>query len=148
LPPQVTIASVLGLVGACQVSDYCGSKAALFSLHESLRYELDKRYDAPNVRTTLAVLGHIDTPMFSRVNWPRSRFWRFLIPTLQPVTVVKAIIQTLDDQHSRVIHLPFYTNFIVFVRALPSFLRDAAQWVRPVNPLLCFTASGLMRPSS
>jgi short-subunit dehydrogenase len=37
------VSSVLGMIGGCQLSDYSASKAALISLHESLRYELDKR---------------------------------------------------------------------------------------------------------
>jgi short-subunit dehydrogenase len=41
---KVTIASVLGLMGVPQLSDYCASKGALLNLHESLRYELNKRY--------------------------------------------------------------------------------------------------------
>jgi NAD(P)-dependent dehydrogenase (short-subunit alcohol dehydrogenase family) len=58
---QVTVASITGLAGMAQLSslfaryfclgpltetaiaDYCASKAAVISLHESLRYELDKR---------------------------------------------------------------------------------------------------------
>ena len=53
----VTVSSVLGLVGAAQMSerasrtatpssypaDYCASKAALVSLHSTLRFELDSR---------------------------------------------------------------------------------------------------------
>ena len=41
---QVTVTSVMGLGGAAQMADYSASKAALFSLNESLRYELDKQY--------------------------------------------------------------------------------------------------------
>lgn len=40
---QVTIASVMGTLGVSQASDYCASKAASISLHESLRQELDSR---------------------------------------------------------------------------------------------------------
>jgi NAD(P)-dependent dehydrogenase (short-subunit alcohol dehydrogenase family) len=59
---KVTVASVLGVLGCAQMSewtisflvktpfntssfvaDYCASKAALVSLNQSLRYELDKR---------------------------------------------------------------------------------------------------------
>ncbi|EGG10288.1 uncharacterized protein MELLADRAFT_103569 [Melampsora larici-populina 98AG31] len=38
----VTVASILGTFGVCQASDYCTSKAAVLSLHESL--ELDCRF--------------------------------------------------------------------------------------------------------
>jgi hypothetical protein len=46
------------------------------------------------------------------------------------VTVVKAIIATLDNQHSQEINLPFYANFAFTCRGMPSFMRDACQWVR------------------
>ncbi len=55
----MTLSSILGLVGAAQMStlpepdvaseaktvsaDYCASKAALVNLHQSLRFELDSR---------------------------------------------------------------------------------------------------------
>jgi len=48
---------------------------------------------------------------------------------LEPITVVKAIIAALDEQHSRTVYLPFYANFVPLLRLLPSFLRDFAQWV-------------------
>lgn len=118
------------------------------SLHESLRYELDKRWDycliglhyystppnilrynCPNIRTTLVCPGHVYTPMFSTVIFPTFPFFAFFCPTVQPVTVVKKIIAALDDHHSQTILLPFYTNFIPYIGHLPSFLRDFVQWV-------------------
>jgi hypothetical protein len=88
------------------------------------------RYNAPSVRTSLVVPGFILTRMFSRAAFPKARWWRFLVPPVQPVTVVKAIIATLDNQHSQNINLPFYVNFAFTCRGMPSFMRDACQWVR------------------
>lgn len=34
----------MGMTGSAQMCDYAASKAALVSLNESLRYELDQRY--------------------------------------------------------------------------------------------------------
>lgn len=113
--------------------DYCASKAATVSLHESLRYELDNRYKCPSIRTTLIVPGHIQTPLFSRLpSLPAntSSFYKFFTPSLQPVTVVKRIIAALDERHSRVIFMPFYTQFVPYLPILPSFARDFVQWVR------------------
>jgi len=124
----VTVASAMGLVGAAQMTDYCASKAAVVSLHESLRYELDKRYQCPEIRTTLVCPGHVHTRMFQNVATPTSAFFRFFCPSLQPVSVVKRIIASIDDRHSQKILLPFYVNFIPFVQMLPSFLRDFFQW--------------------
>ncbi|KAI0254760.1 retinal short-chain dehydrogenase/reductase [Lactifluus subvellereus] len=128
----VTVASVGGLVGMAQMIDYNASKAATISLHESLRYELDKRYHAPQIRTSLIVPGHVLTSLFSTVRLPTSWLFRFCFPSLEPIAVVKRIIATLDEQHSQTIYLPFYANFTPLLRLLPSFLRDFAQWVSPL----------------
>ncbi|KAI9513327.1 retinal short-chain dehydrogenase/reductase [Russula earlei] len=125
----VTVASIAGLVGMAQMTDYNASKAAAISLHESLRYELDKHYRTPNIRTTLVVPGHILTPLFSTIRFPSSLFHRFCFPSLEPITVVKRIITALDEQHSQTIYLPFYVNFAPLLRLLPSFLRDFVQWL-------------------
>jgi hypothetical protein len=87
------------------------------------------RYNCPKIRTTLVCPGHVQTTMFSTVTFPSFLFFKFLCPSVQPVTVVKRIIAALDDQHSQTILLPFYTNFIPYIRHLPSFLRDLVQWV-------------------
>ena len=127
----ITMSSVMGLVGAAQMTDYCASKAAVVSLHESLRYELDKRYDAPLVRTTLVLPGYVHTPMFSRTPALPYDFahvdesattvkqapplsaglFNFLAPSVPPYVVVKEIITALDWQESREITLPFYAGF-------------------------------------
>jgi len=124
----ITVASIGGLVGIAQMTDYNASKAAIISLNESLRYELDKRYHTPQIRTSLVIPGHIMTPLFSTVRFPNSRLFRFCFPSLEPITVVKAIIAVLDEQHSQAIYLPFFANFTSLLRLLPSFLRDFAQW--------------------
>jgi NAD(P)-dependent dehydrogenase (short-subunit alcohol dehydrogenase family) len=125
----VTMSSALGMTGVAQMADYCASKAAVIGLHESLRYELDKRYKCPQIRTTLVCPGHVLTPMFKTVTFPKFPLFGFFCPSVPPVAVVKTIIVALDDQHSQRILLPFYTNFIPLVGHLPSFFRDLVQWV-------------------
>jgi len=123
----ITMSSAMGMTGAAQMSDYCASKFAVIGLHESLRYELDKRYNCPGIRTTLVCAGHVLTPMFETVKFPAFPLFSFFCPSIHPVTVVKRIIVALDDQHSQTILLPFYTNFIPYIQHLPSFLRDLVQ---------------------
>ncbi|THH19793.1 hypothetical protein EW146_g1447 [Bondarzewia mesenterica] len=125
----ITVASVTGLVGIAQMTDYNASKAAIISLHESLRYELDKRYNAPRVRTTLLLPGHVLTPLFSTVHLPTSWLYKFFVPSIPPVTIAKAAITALDEQHSQTICLPFYVHFTPLLKLLPSFVRDFAQWL-------------------
>ncbi|KIJ69970.1 hypothetical protein HYDPIDRAFT_142761 [Hydnomerulius pinastri MD-312] len=123
----VSVASVMGLVGSAQMSDYGASKAAVVNMHESLRFELDNRYHTPGVRTTVVCPGHIHTPLFSTMKVPQNPFYGFFVPSLAPVTVVKAIITALDSQQSQTLYLPFYTYSSVLMKTLPSFLRDLAQ---------------------
>ncbi|PCH40811.1 retinal short-chain dehydrogenase/reductase [Wolfiporia cocos MD-104 SS10] len=125
----VTMSSVAGMVGMAQMTDYNASKAALISLHESLRYELDHKYKTPGIRTTLIVAGHVLTPLFSQVQLPTAWWYRFLVPSLPPVAVAKAVIAALDEQHSRTIFMPFYANFVPFLNSCPSYLRDFGQWL-------------------
>lgn len=87
------------------------------------------RYKCPKIRTTLILPGHILTPMFAKTTLPPFSLYKFLVPSLPPITVVKRVIAALDEQHSQTIMLPFYTNFIPYIGHLPSFLRDFAQWV-------------------
>lgn len=125
----VTISSVLGMLGVPQLSDYCASKAALISLHETLRYELDARYKCPGIRTTLVLPGHTQTSMFSTVTHPTSRLFQFFFPSLQPLDVVKKIIASLDNRCSETIYLPFYATLSPLSPLAPSFIRDLVQWV-------------------
>jgi len=120
-------------------SDYCASKAATISLHESLRYELDKHHKVPHVRTTLVCPGMVQTQMFSQAKYftnasplPK-KLIEFLNPSLAPHVVVKAIIAAMDEQESRDISLPAYAQLAPLGRAVPYFVRDAVHWAFGVD---------------
>jgi hypothetical protein len=78
------------------------------------------------------------TGLFSTVQLPQSNLFRFIAPSLQPYTLVKEIISALDDQESRIIRLPLYTNFArvgsVAAGLVPGWLRDLIQWVSRTTP--------------
>ncbi len=69
------------------------------------------------------------TPLFSTVRQPTSLLYKFCFPSLAPVDVAKSVIAALDEQHSRVLYMPFYAHFVPFLHVFPSYLRDLAQWV-------------------
>jgi short-subunit dehydrogenase len=131
----ITMSSVVGYMASSLASDYCASKAATISLHESLRYELDKHYKAPHVRTTLVCPGMVQTQMFSQAkNYTAAsplpkKLIGFFNPLLAPHVVVKAIIAAMDVQESRDIFLPAYTQLAPLGRVVPYFVRDAVHWV-------------------
>lgn len=69
------------------------------------------------------------TKLFSTVKQPTNFLYKFFFPSLPPVVVAKAVIAALDDQHSRVVYLPFYAHFVPLLFISPSFVRDLAQWI-------------------
>ena len=87
------------------------------------------RYKCPDIRTTLMLPGNIQTSMFSAVTHPTSPLYQFFFPSLQPLEVVKKIIASLDDRHSKTVYLPFYANLSPLSSLAPSFIRDLMQWV-------------------
>ncbi|KAK8861319.1 hypothetical protein IAR55_002138 [Kwoniella newhampshirensis] len=127
----VTVSSLLGVVGAAQMTDYCASKAALVNLNQSLRFELDNRYKTPAILTTLVLPSFVQTRLFSEIRLPTSRIWRFLCPPLQPHTIVKHIISALQMGESTTIRLPWYTQAARLmgdgVGLVPAWLRDFLQ---------------------
>jgi len=125
----ITMASSMSFVGVAQMADYCASKAALASLNESLRYELDHIHKAPTVRTTIVCPGHTLTPLFAKITYPTNAFYQFFMPSVAPVDIVKRIIQALDDQHSKTIMLPLFVNLVPFRQHFPSYLKDFTQWL-------------------
>lgn len=115
------------------VADYCASKAAVINMHQALRFELDNRYQCPSIRTTLLLPSFITTTLFDRITFPRSRLFNFLAPQVHPHEVVKAVIAALDEDESRTIRMPFYTQAARFctigVGIVPKWLIDLVQWV-------------------
>ncbi len=79
----VTVSSVLGEVGAAQLTDYSAAKAGLIALHKSLTAEL--RADHPEMRTILVTPGQLSTPLFYGVQTPNM----FLAPVVEPVDVAR-----------------------------------------------------------
>jgi hypothetical protein len=76
------------------------------------------------------------------MNASTSNFHKFFTPIVHPVSVVKAIIVALDEQHSMDIYTPFYTHFVPYVRILPSFGRDFFQWVSSACCRVCLRYGG------
>jgi len=149
----ITMSSAVGYMACALASDYCASKAASISLHESLRYELDKHHKAPHVRTTLVCPGMVQTKMFSQAKnfttaspLPKG-FVEFFNPSLAPHVIVKAIIAAMDEQESRDISLPAYAQLAPLGRAVPYFVRDVVHWAFGVDHALKgFRKTNGMRP--
>jgi short-subunit dehydrogenase len=108
-------------------------------MHDALRFELTNRYHAPGVKTTLLLPGHIRTPLFDRIQFPRSLFFRFMAPSLEPEQVVAGIIMELEYKRNGVIRMPFYTQAVRFLNIgtglVPGYIRNFLQWVSHYSTL-------------
>jgi len=115
----VTISSVLGHLGAANLSDYTASKAALLALHSSLQAELARDPRGEYIRTILCTPGQLSTPMFANVKTPSN----FLAPVLAPVDVAKEIIRLIDGGRGGKIAIPLYARWIDILGVLPAGLQ-------------------------
>jgi len=123
----VSVGSVLGLQGVAHLSAYCATKAALLSLHRSLRRELLTEYKAPQIRTTILLPGHIQTPLFSALRLPSNKLRDFVAPPLSAHTVVKEIIRGLDEREGGEVYMPFYAQWVGALEWAPLWMRDVVQ---------------------
>ncbi|KAK5175867.1 uncharacterized protein LTR77_001007 [Saxophila tyrrhenica] len=114
----VTVASVLGKLGASHLSDYTAAKAGLIAMHSSLRAELSSS-TAPEgskgIRTILVTPGQLSTSLFAGVETPSS----FFGPVVEPVELAREIVRMVDAGESGEISTPFYARWIEWLHVLP-----------------------------
>lgn len=109
----VNISSVIGTVGAAQLTDYAAAKAGITALHKSLAAEL--RESHPEIRTVLITPGQISTPLFYGVQTPNS----FIAPVVEPVDVTKEIVAAIDGGKGATVGMPLYARWIDWYNVLP-----------------------------
>jgi NAD(P)-dependent dehydrogenase (short-subunit alcohol dehydrogenase family) len=108
----VTMSSVLGQLGAAQLSDYSASKAGITAMHKSLAAELAPY---PDIKTILVAPGQLSTPLFAGLHTPSS----ILAPVLEPVDVAKEVIAAIDAGSSCVLAMPLYARWIDWMNVAP-----------------------------
>ncbi|KAI4709298.1 hypothetical protein J4E89_006047 [Alternaria sp. Ai002NY15] len=111
----VTVSSVLGHLGAANLSAYTASKAALLALHHSLRAELAQNPAAKDIKTILVQPGQMGTTMFAGLKTPSN----FLAPVVTPADIGKNIIKLIERGESGEIALPLYSKYIQILGVLP-----------------------------
>jgi NAD(P)-dependent dehydrogenase (short-subunit alcohol dehydrogenase family) len=123
----VTVASVLGKLGAANLTDYTAAKAGLIAMHASLRAELSSplaESGAANIRTILVTPGQLSTPLFAGVETPSN----FFGPVVEPVELARAIVEMVERGVSGEVSLPFYARSIGVLQVLPWSLQRVARW--------------------
>jgi len=111
----VTISSVLGHLGAANLSAYTASKAALLALHHSVRAELAQIPEAQDIKTILVTPGQMSTQMFADVKAPS----KFFAPIATPAELGKNIIKLIERGESGEIAIPLYSHYVGFFFILP-----------------------------
>ena len=129
----VTIASVLGKLGASHLTTYSASKAALIALHASLRAELTSPSHAPRgahrIRTILVMPGQLSTPLFAGLQTPST----FLGPVVEPVELAREIVRTIDAGESGEISVPLYARWVEWLAVLPAGLQRVVRGLSGVD---------------
>ena len=123
----VNISSVIGTLGAAQLTDYAASKAGITALHKSLTAEL--AVTNPEVKTVLVTPGQLSTPLFYGVSTPNS----FLAPVVEPVEVVKEIVSAIDGGKGGMIGMPLYARWADWYNVLPAGVQRVARLVAGVD---------------
>lgn len=124
----VTISSVIGRLGAAQLSDYAAAKAGLIALHHSLTAELRNN---PEIKTVLVTPGQLTTPLFAGVDVGRIR--GFFGPTIEPVDVAKEIIKAVDGGSSCELAMPLYARWIDWMNVVPVGAHRIARWMSGID---------------
>lgn len=125
----VNMSSMMGLLGAAGLTDYCASKWAINGMHESLRQELAAAGGASRSRSihTLLVAPYlVNTGMFDGAMAKDSVYWwhRLLFPALQPEEVALAIIHAVQSRR-RLLVLPRQLSLVpTLLHLLPSPMYD------------------------
>lgn len=122
----VTLSSVIGHIGAAQLSDYAAAKAGVTALHKSLAAELQ---EYPEIKTILVTPGQLSTPLFYGVKTPST----FMAPVVEPIDVAKEIIKAIDLGLSDHISMPLYARWIDWYNVLPIGLQKIARGLSGID---------------
>ena len=123
----VNISSVIGHLGAAQLTDYAAAKAGLSALHRSLSAEL--RATHPDIRTVLVTAGQLNTPLFRGVRTPNA----FVAPVAEPVDVVKEVVAAVDGGLGAAVAVPLYARWVDWYGVLPAGVQLLARRVAGVD---------------
>jgi NAD(P)-dependent dehydrogenase (short-subunit alcohol dehydrogenase family) len=131
----VSISSTLAHLAPARLADYSMSKAAVSSLHQTLRHELRSHQDPSvfaKVKTLLVEPGQLDTQLFAD-NTSVPFYAHFFGPVLEAKDLAKEIVKTIERGDGGVIRLPFYAKFMPFYAGLPGTLQLFVRWFSGID---------------
>ncbi|KAI4289310.1 MAG: hypothetical protein L6R35_001426 [Caloplaca aegaea] len=118
----VTVSSILGRLGASNLTAYTGSKASAIAFHTSLAAELR---NTSNIKMLLVTPGQLDTAMFGyiKLGWIRN----FFGPVLEVRELAIKIVNTINAGEGGTIALPAYARWIAWQQILPKAIQDSVR---------------------
>ncbi|KAH8598764.1 hypothetical protein B0O99DRAFT_591388 [Bisporella sp. PMI_857] len=128
----VTIASMASFAVHAQNVDYCCTKASALAFHEGLASELKSRYNAPDVKTTIAHPTWTNTPLIG----PAFNSAEFKELILEAEPVAASIVKQVVSGRSAQLILPPEANIITTLRAWPSWMQERVR--NKIAPQLAF----------
>lgn len=123
----VTVSSVIGQLGAAQLTDYAASKAGLTALHKSLAAELARTH--PEIKTVLVAPGQLTTPLFYGVQTPSA----FFAPVVEPVDIAKEVISAIDNGKGGFIAMPLYARWVDWYNVLPAGVQRFVRYLTGID---------------
>ena len=116
-----SISSVLGELGPKNLPAYCGSKAALTQIYESLRQELS---EYRLILLLLVIPGQLNTSMFQDVVPTK----QLLAPIVRSDKLAFKIVERIQKNQSGVLCAPLYATVLPAIRVLPMWLQTVFRW--------------------
>ncbi|KAL8963876.1 MAG: hypothetical protein Q9183_004884 [Haloplaca sp. 2 TL-2023] len=138
----VTVSSILGRLGASNLSVYTASKASIIAFHTSLAAELRS---IPNIKTILVTPGQLDTPMFSHIklDWLRN----FFGPVVEVRELAMEIVKTIDAGNGGTIAMPAYARWIAWQQILPMGMQNMMKRWAGVDRAMMASKDGYLQDS-
>lgn len=105
----VSISSIAGLSGACNMTDYCASKHAAIGFMEALMFELNAD-GFTGVKTTTVCPWYINTGLFAGVD-------PGIVPFLEPEYVAESVVDAVL-RNQAVLFMPKALYFLLVLKAM------------------------------
>lgn len=122
----MTVASSASYMSLPQMGEYTTSKSAALAFHEVLSSELNVRYGARKVRTSLCAPTKVRTAMGDAME---DHSLPFFTPNLMPIQVGRAIVGCLDSGISQYLIMPEFARMLPWMRSVPDWLKRIVQLV-------------------
>jgi all-trans-retinol dehydrogenase (NAD+) len=120
----MTVASSASYMSLPQMAEYATSKNAALSFHEVLAGELNARYFARKIRTSVCCPTKVRTALGDGME---DHDMQFLTPNLMPIQVGRAIVNAFDSGLSQHLIMPQFMRILSGIRVYPDWLRRGIQ---------------------